>query len=263
MTTSSNSGAPTTDAERRRWERLAADPYYAVLNQERFRGTVNGDRLREFFATGEDDIRLVFEEIHRHLEPEFAPNRCLDFGCGVGRLVIPLAQRSGEVIGIDIASRMLAEARRNCEKRGITNVKFQYPDVLGQPAAEQDLLDLVHSYFVLQHVHPVIGERVVGLLLDRLRPGGIGALHFIFARHASAMRQAVNRMRAAVTPVNMLVNLMQGRPANEPQMVMYTYDRARLDALFTTHHCRIVHERPISQGGYLAAMVFLRRVGDA
>jgi 2-polyprenyl-3-methyl-5-hydroxy-6-metoxy-1,4-benzoquinol methylase len=44
---------------------------------------------------------------------DFAPRRVLDFGCGVGRVTLPLARRVDAVVAIDIADSMLS-LRASC-----------------------------------------------------------------------------------------------------------------------------------------------------
>lgn len=53
-----------------------------------------------------------------------AGSRMLDFGCGVGRWSIELAERGMNVIGIDISSEMIKLAKSNAEKKKIRNVGF-------------------------------------------------------------------------------------------------------------------------------------------
>lgn len=56
--------------------------------------------------------------------------RMLDVGCGTGRSTRDLAQRcaAGSVHGIDLSARMLAVARREATRAGVTNVSFEQAD---------------------------------------------------------------------------------------------------------------------------------------
>src|SRR5262245_52302229 len=102
------------------WEKMGRkDPYFGVLTNDKFRsGQIDAAARAEFFASGERHVQTCFETIPRCFARPFAPRRTLDFGCGVGRLVIPFARRCGEVVGADVSPAMLAEARRNCEREG-------------------------------------------------------------------------------------------------------------------------------------------------
>jgi SAM-dependent methyltransferase len=47
-----------------------------------------------------------------------AGRRVLDFGCGIGRVSIALADEAAAVLGVDLSARMIAEARRRGEGHG-------------------------------------------------------------------------------------------------------------------------------------------------
>src|SRR5690242_9654960 len=87
------------------WEQFAlTDPYFAVWTDERFKtDQLNPDNRRLFFEAGEHLIAHVLDTLRIHFG---APSRigvALDFGCGVGRLLLPLAKRSSLAIGVDIS----------------------------------------------------------------------------------------------------------------------------------------------------------------
>src|ERR1044071_7238075 len=91
------------------WKKIAeTDPYWGVVSAEEFRaGQINDESLAKFFAGGEQFIGNVFALIRAHLPGTFEPKRSLDFGCGVGRLLAPIARRSQTAVGVDVAPRML------------------------------------------------------------------------------------------------------------------------------------------------------------
>ena len=246
-------------SERDRWERLARDPYYAVLNVEAHRQDRLSESDRERFArTGDEEVARTFEEIRRWVAPGFAPGRAVDFGCGVGRLTIPIARIAERVTGIDISETMLEEARRNCVARGVDNATFVSSDVyFADGAAAAEPVDFVHAYIVFQHMPPRAGRWVADALVRQLAPGGVGALHFTYARRASMTRRVVHRLRRFVPGVNALVNLVQGRAASEPLIPMNEYDLGGLFALLASHGCTEVHARLTDHGGHLGAMLLI------
>jgi SAM-dependent methyltransferase len=242
--------------ERARWDRLARSPYEAVLNDPRFRDPTLAAR-EDFFRSGEAHVAQLLEAIRALVDPGFAPARALDFGCGVGRLVIPLSRHCGHVLGIDISPVMLAEARRNCVERGIANVDFLLSDeFMTGPAVEP--VDLVHSFIVLQHVAPQVGERILVRLLAALRPGGIGALHVTYARDVSRLRKAVHHLRQRVPGVNALVNAVQGRLLGQPSVPMYEYDAGRVLALLARRGCATAHLGLTNHEGHQGAVFLFR-----
>src|SRR5262245_17464712 len=112
------------------WRRFGQiDPYFAVLSQPRFRTAAKeGETRRAFFTSGAEQIDRLFATIRENLDPEFAPRRALDFGCGVGRVTIPLARRVEQVVGLDVSDSMLEEAKKNCEEVGVRNVTLLKSD---------------------------------------------------------------------------------------------------------------------------------------
>jgi 2-polyprenyl-3-methyl-5-hydroxy-6-metoxy-1,4-benzoquinol methylase len=85
----------------RDWEKFgASDPYLGVLTHEQYhRANLTDESKEAFFKSGHDYIADVSKKIRTYLDPAFTPCRSLDFGCGVGRLVVPLAGISDHVVG--------------------------------------------------------------------------------------------------------------------------------------------------------------------
>lgn len=73
-------------------------------------------------------------------------DRILDVGCGTGQSSRDAARiaSSGSVLGVDLSSRMLAEATRRTEAAGVANVEFIQADAQVHPF-ERDGFDLVIS----------------------------------------------------------------------------------------------------------------------
>ena len=209
----------------KQWERFVReDPYYGVIAREEMRSGPDPEARARFFASGEELVDSVLERV-RALEPGFEPRRVLDYGCGVGRLVIPFAQRAGSVVGIDVAPSMLEEAANNARAHQLGNVQFLGVD--GVDGLEPDF-DLVHSALVLQHIPVRQGERVIARLVELLRPGGVGVLHFqIGARRGLRAYNAL--MRVAL--VHNLANVRRRRPWSYPHMEMYIYDLGRVSLI--------------------------------
>lgn len=118
-------------------------PYFGVLSDEQYKSQNIDEEAREkFFASGKKHIEHVLRNIRDHLSPGFHPEKALDFGCGVARLVIPLSTIVEEVIGIDVSSSMIEEARKTCDEKEITNVHYA-KDINELPANTE--FDFIHS----------------------------------------------------------------------------------------------------------------------
>jgi 2-polyprenyl-3-methyl-5-hydroxy-6-metoxy-1,4-benzoquinol methylase len=187
------------------------EPYYGVITLDRFlSANLDAATLREFFETGEAHVARVLETIRARLAADFRPRRALDFGCGVGRILIPLAREAGEAVGVDVSDAMMAEAARNCGERNLTNVSFVKSD--DRLSSLKGTFDLIHSVIVLQHIAPHRVEVLVRGLLAHLEPGGVGALHFTTW---SPLRKRIGRwLKKALPPINIAANLYRRRPWN-------------------------------------------------
>jgi SAM-dependent methyltransferase len=174
-----------TDAAWEQWG--ARDPYYGVLTDERFRASRITDADREeFFQHGFRHVDAMLRSCRTYIDAAFMPQSVLDFGCGVGRVLVPFAHLFPRVVGLDVSPSMLSEARRNCDQRGAGQVDLVLSDDALGGLCEQ--FDLVHSTMVLQHVEVDRGRALFARLLERVRPGGIAALHVTYGKSSFADR---------------------------------------------------------------------------
>ena len=98
-----------TDSAWEQWGRL--DPYFGVLTHSKFRReSLTSESRKEFFDSGAAHVEYVMRMIRLHIDPAFSPKSVLDFGCGVGRTLIPFAQGAERVMGLDVSS---VNARRS------------------------------------------------------------------------------------------------------------------------------------------------------
>ena len=84
----------------RDWQQFGqTDPYWAVITVDDYRkDNLTADGLDRFYDSGETHVRWFFDVVRRHIDEGFAPRSALDFGCGVGRLALPLARRCRSVV---------------------------------------------------------------------------------------------------------------------------------------------------------------------
>jgi SAM-dependent methyltransferase len=228
-------------------------PYYGVFTADKLRHP-DAQALDEFFQTGEQHIRNVFDTIGA-FAPTFRPSRAMDFGCGTGRILVPLS-KSCRVLGIDISPSMLAEARKNVDARGVgSNVELaRSDDRLSQVVGD---FDLIHSFIVFQHIPIPRGMVIANELLERLRPAGVAVLHFTYARHASSLRRTVAWIRSHVPLAHYPINLATGRKGAPMQMNSYSL-KALFD-LMRDHHCVIRTIDFTDHSETLGALFYMQR----
>src|SRR5690242_2274870 len=71
----------------------------------------------------------------------------LDLGSGDGTTAVPSAQRGANVLGVDIASNLVAAGNARAQSLGLTNLRFQEGDASDLNGLADDSFDLVVSIF--------------------------------------------------------------------------------------------------------------------
>lgn len=71
----------------------------------------------------------------------------LDLGCGDGTTAIPAAQLGADVLGVDIASNLVAAGNRRAQELGLTNCRFQEGDASDLHDLGDEEFDLVVTIF--------------------------------------------------------------------------------------------------------------------
>jgi SAM-dependent methyltransferase len=71
----------------------------------------------------------------------------LDLGCGDGTTAIPAAELGADVLGVDIATNLVAAGNARAKALGLTNCRFQEGDAADLGELEDERFDLVVSIF--------------------------------------------------------------------------------------------------------------------
>lgn len=212
------------------WEALAReDPFHAVLTDVDERVARGDPEAREaFYRSGEEYLERILAAIRAHFGPVEKFEAAVDFGCGVGRVAVPLARRCGELTAVDVSPTMLAMTAQRAKEESLANLTVQ---PLAEFLEDGRDLDLLHSVLVLQHIWPEQGFRLLGAILPRVRPGGMVVLHVPYFVGARRARAPFRWARSRVPGFNTLANVLRGVPARRPYMQMNAYDLNRLVAL--------------------------------
>lgn len=259
----------STDDEWEKWG--ARDPYFGVLTNAKYRaGTIDTAAREEFFALGRMHVEHVLQAIRIHVDAGFEPHRVLDFGCGVGRLVLPFARACAEVVGVDVSPSMLAEAGRNCESNGLTNVTLLPSD--DQLSSVHGKFDLVHTCIVLQHIETERGMLLLRRLLDLIGPGGAGALHLTFGWDefeqtyglqpppvAPAELPWWRRLRRRLRESLPQMTPPTAAPDTDPEMQMNMYNMSQVMYLLQRAGAGAIYTELTNHGGALGAFMFFKR----
>ncbi len=247
------------DKSKENWEYFGKiDPYYAVATFDKFRKeNLTESHKDDFFQTGYEHIKKLWDEIEANFGKDFKPRNGLDFGCGVGRLVIPLAERCETVVGVDISESMLEEAVRNCESRKTDNIKFQQTDEFIEGSEK---FDFIHSFVVFQHINPVQGEKIVKKLAQSLTTNGIGVLHFVYAPPPGDRNFWRFKIYRDYPWINKLKNIFKGN-RDEPLMPIYIYELNKIFAVLQENDCHKCLVR-FSFHGMNGIVIFFQKEND-
>lgn len=71
----------------------------------------------------------------------------LDLGCGDGTTAVPAARRGARVLGVDIASNLVAAGRKRAEAEGLSNLRFEEGDASRLDGLADASFDLVVTIF--------------------------------------------------------------------------------------------------------------------
>jgi SAM-dependent methyltransferase len=204
---------------------------------------------------GEQDARETLRVLRQLAGPAFKHDNVLDFGCGAGRLTIPLARTAEHTTGVDSSDELLAEARLNVERAGLSNVDFVSGDnglsgVIGQ-------FEVVHSFDAFPRIAPEEGYDLAEAVLNRVTTRGGGMLHFTYAPGASpsTMRRAVSAARRTSDAVRRLLD----RGDHNSEFPTFEYDLGKLFAMLQGKRFDRVATRFTETDGHLGAKLFFWR----
>src|SRR5436305_3836256 len=73
--------------------------------------------------------------------------KVLDLGCGDGTTALPAARLGADVLGVDIASNLVAAGNRRSQAAGLSNLQFREGDASNLEDLSDDSFDLTLSMF--------------------------------------------------------------------------------------------------------------------
>jgi len=158
------------------WERFAQeDPCHYILT------SLTSSDAPEFWRSGARTVEREFLpllQVH-----EISPRVCLEVGCGIGRLAVPLTGHFEQVLGVDISPSMVQHARSYSRLHGIEGVSYT---TVGGPDDLLDALrpylgrcDFIYSLLVFQHIPDFcVIERYLCAIRALLQRRGLAYLQF-------------------------------------------------------------------------------------
>lgn len=155
------------------WRNLGkTEPHWSVLSSEQFRQERIGESEELFYASGQEELRLIRETLARNGMDIGQLRSCLEFGCGLGRITYWLAQQFETVYGYDISDSHLSLAAQYMAGKNTNNTRFAHLTTIDD-LAHMPKVDFVFSVIVLQHNPPPVIAHTIKALLAALNAGGI------------------------------------------------------------------------------------------
>jgi len=147
------------------WEQFAQeDPLYYVDMAH------TGDTER-FWAEGRKSARDLLGRTNPYLA---GADTVTEIGCGVGRLLIPMAHHFRRASGVDVAPTMLRLLRENSRAQGVEIDAF-----LPDEAWDARENDLIYSKIVFRHIaERSVLKTYVARIAAALKPTGVAVLDF-------------------------------------------------------------------------------------
>jgi SAM-dependent methyltransferase len=174
---------------RRAWESLGDErPFHSVLTDDRYLPSRLSESESQFWHSGEVEAEQLADYLAGLGLVKLEDATLLEFGCGVGRVTIPLAAIVRSVVAYDISDRHLRFARERAAALGRTNIRaIAIGDSL---PAEFEPCDVFYSRIVLQHNPPPIIGDVIRQLIRSLARGGVGVFqvptHYVGYRFSTS-----------------------------------------------------------------------------
>jgi 2-polyprenyl-3-methyl-5-hydroxy-6-metoxy-1,4-benzoquinol methylase len=155
------------------WQHLGeTEPYWSVLTAEPFKlaNIQKGKSL--FYESGKWDVICLFQTLERNGIDSTPFRSCLDYGCGLGRVVRWLSEKFERVYGYDISRSHLLGAEAYLNREGVGHVTLRH---VREVRDVQDLprVDLIHSVKVLQHNPPPLMSLIIRAFIRALNSGGV------------------------------------------------------------------------------------------
>jgi SAM-dependent methyltransferase len=154
------------------WTRLGnIRPHFSVATLREFLPENIDGSIDRFWASGYSEANLIAFVLSKCGFGDLAGKTCVEYGCGMGRVTIPFAERFAEIHAYDISPSLIALAQQRAETMAAGNIRF-HRCVGGLPDRLEGC-DFFYSRVVFQHNPPPVIRELIELALRSLRPGGI------------------------------------------------------------------------------------------
>ena len=120
-----------------------------------------------FDEAGETNVARFLEIAAPYMKSSW---HVLDVGCGIGRMVKPMASRFAHVSGVDVSTQMILQGRQWLA--GVSNTALFEGNGVDLKVFESSTFDFVYSSITFQHMPREVFDSYLPEINRVLRPGG-------------------------------------------------------------------------------------------
>lgn len=132
----------------------------------------------KFSQSGQQSAQALLTTISPYYDPSWT---ILDIGCGIGRMLKPLAHHFRYLVGIDVSGEMIEQSKKWLQ--GLENVNTLETSGIDLSPFPPEHFNLVYSYVAFQHMPRQVFERYLEESHRVLKPQGYLAFQIPIGFH--------------------------------------------------------------------------------
>ena len=133
---------------------------------------------KKFAQSGKQSAQALLSIISPYYDPSWT---VLDIGCGIGRMLKPLAHHFHALVGIDVSGEMIKKSKKWLQC--VENVNTLETSGIDLNPLLSEHFDLVYSYVAFQHMPRQVFERYLAESNRVLKPDGYFAFQIPIGFH--------------------------------------------------------------------------------
>jgi ubiquinone/menaquinone biosynthesis C-methylase UbiE len=227
---------------KRNWDQFGEiDPLWAIVTAKDKKE--NKWDEKEFFATGKLLMEQTIKEA-RQINPSLKFSKALDFGCGVGRLTLPMSDYFVEVVGVDIAPSMIRLAEKYKTKE---NCKFILNDKPDLRIFNDESFDFIVSFITLQHMAPRYSKKYIKEFARILKPGGMMVFNLPSGLIVYPKKKGIKEFFS----VNYIKRILGFYRSKKPTMEMYYINEDEIIRLLEKSRIKVIKSTNLVLGNFI------------
>ena len=236
------------------WAKLGLEnPYWGVISAPEFNCLTEDskDLLDRFYKTGEDEVNKLINTIKTKVKYNFEIGSVLDFGSGVGRLLLPFAQKTSNICyGCDISEGMHKKCLARANYLDLNNIKL-----IQNLENIKICFSIVNTRIVLQHIHPKRGMGYINKLAELVEDNGIFSLQVTVAREKTLIKH--NESNFYVFNGDKVEGLFTNIGSDNPSgsISMFDYSLIEIVLLLQKHNFTNMNLETDNMGGHISVHI--------